>query len=236
MTVLEQNRGPDNGWPAGSLLEMLSPDSRAALLGLGVARTVGDGEILIRELDGSTHVILLSRAIVKITASLENGRTALLGIKLSGDVVGEMAALSGDPRCATVTVCGSGQIRVISKEEFRRYLERHTDAHLALTRMIMHRLRWADQRRVDFNGYSVLIRLARVLDELARTYGRAGEKGLALEVSLTQRELGALVGAQEGTAREELGKLKEQGVIQIGYRRLTVLDQKLLNKIAYEQE
>jgi CRP-like cAMP-binding protein len=223
-------------WPVGSLLDMLSPDGRSTLLKLGVRHQFANGDILIREQEESSHVILLCQAVVKITASLENGRTALLGIKVSGDVVGEMAALCGNPRCATVTACGSANVRILSKDDFCRFLQDYPDAHFALTRMIMQRLRWADQRRVDFNGYPTIIRLARVLDELAGSYGRRDHDGVVFDVGLTQRELGALVGAEEDTARKELRKLKDEGVIRVGYRSITVLDQAMLTKIAYEHD
>ena len=222
------------GWPAGSLARMLSDDSRSALFRLGARHVFGNGDILIREQDQSTHVILLCQAVVKVTASLENGRAALLGIKVSGDVVGEMAAFSGSPRSATVTACGRAVVRIIPRGEFLDYLKKFPDAHFALTRMIMHRLREGNQRRVDFAGYPAIIRLARVLEELASSYGHQTEAGLVLNVGLTQWDLGALVGVEEDTARKELAKLKDRGVIRIGYRSITILDQELLDKIAYE--
>ena len=118
--------------------------------------------------------------------------------------------------------------------EFLDYLKKFPDAHFALTRMIMHRLREGNQRRVDFTGYPAIIRLARVLEELASSYGHQTEAGLVLKVGLTQWDLGALVGVDEDTARKELAKLRDRGVIRIGYRSITILDQELLDKIAYE--
>jgi CRP/FNR family transcriptional regulator, cyclic AMP receptor protein len=44
------------------------------------------------------------------------------------------------------------------------------------------------------------------------------------------------VGVEEDTTRKELGKLKDRGVIKIGYRSITIVDQVLLDKIAYEHE
>lgn len=220
-------------WPAGSLLEMLSAERRPEFLALGRRRAYANGEILLWEQEESDHVVLLLQGLVKITASLENGRTALLGIKISGDVVGEMAALSGSPRCATVTACGPVTVRVITRDDFCRFLRESQEAHFALTRVVMHRLRWADQRRVDFNGYPTLIRLARVLDELAGSYGHRDGDGIVFAVGLTQKELGALVGAEEDTTRKELRKLKDGGVIRVGYRSITVLDPARLTELAY---
>jgi CRP/FNR family transcriptional regulator, cyclic AMP receptor protein len=223
-------------WPVGTLLALVSPASQAGLLGLGVERTYERGETLIRESERSTYVVLLCSAITKVTASIENGRTAFLGIKISGDVVGEMAALSGDLRCATVAACQAARVRLIQQEDFKRYLQDYPDAHLALTRVVMQRLRWADKRRIDFSGYPAYVRLARVLDELADGYGREVAGGITFDVELTQREFGALVGAEEDTARRELRRLCKQRVIRTGYRKVTIIDRSALRAIAYEND
>ncbi len=221
-------------WPAGTFLDMLSPASQDALLALGVPKLYRRGEVMLRESELSDHVVLLERAVVKATVTLENGRVALLSIKVGGDVVGEMAALSGEPRSATVTVCGDARVRVISSGQFQEYLGRYPDANPALTRMIMQTLRWADKRRIDFNGYPAFVRLARVLDELADGYGRRVPEGVTLDLGLTQRELGALVGAEEDTARKELRSLRNRGVIRMGYRTITIVDREVLSTIAYD--
>ncbi|MEU4803110.1 Crp/Fnr family transcriptional regulator [Actinosynnema sp. NPDC023587] len=232
MTVIPTPRA--GTWPAGTFLDLLPPGSQAALLELGVPQAFRRGEVMLREAEESDHVVLLVRAVVKATVTLENGRVALLSIKVGGDVVGEMAALSGEPRSATVTVCGDAHVRVISSVAFREYLNRFPEANLALTRTIMHTLRWADKRRIDFNGYPAFVRLARVLDELADGYGRAVPEGVTVDLGLTQRELGALVGAEEDTARKELRLLRDRGVIRMGYRTITIVDRGVLSSIAYD--
>ncbi|GAA1346667.1 Crp/Fnr family transcriptional regulator [Saccharothrix algeriensis] len=221
-------------WPAGTFLALLSPASQAALLDLGVPKAHRRGDVVLREGERSDHVVLLVRAVAKATVALDNGRVALLSIKVGGDVVGEMAALSGEPRSATITVCSDAHVRLISSAVFQEYLARHSDAGPALTRVIMQTLRWADKRRVDFNGYPASVRLARVLDELAAGYGRAVPGGVTLDLGLTQRELGALVGAEEDTARKELRALRDRGVLRMGYRTITIVDREVLGRIAYD--
>lgn len=219
-------------WPAGTYLDTLAPPGRAALLGLGTPRTFRRGEVMMREGDRSDHVVLLLQALVKVTQALDNGRVALLNIKVGGDVVGEMAFLSGEPRSATVTACLDTRARVVPAAQFQRYLAEFPDANLALTRMIMNTLRWNQQRRVDFNGYPASVRLARVLDHLAEAYGRPGPGGVSLRLGLTQGELGSLVGVEEDTARRELRALRDRGVISMGYRAITVVDRAVLRGMA----
>jgi CRP-like cAMP-binding protein len=221
-----------SGWPAGTYLDTLGPAARTALLDVGAPRTFRRGEVMMREGDRSDHVVLLLQALVKVTQHLDNGRVALLNIKVGGDVVGEMAFLSGEPRSATVTACVDARARVVPAAQFQHYLAEFPDANLALTRMIMNTLRWNQQRRVDFNGYPASVRLARVLDHLADAYGRPGPGGVSLRLGLTQGELGSLVGVEEDTARRELRALRDRGVISMGYRAITVVDRDVLRGMA----
>ena len=69
------------------------------------------GAVLISQGARDMRVYLLepassgSAACVKITACLENGQETLLGIGMSGDVVGEQAVLGQRARSATVVAC-----------------------------------------------------------------------------------------------------------------------------------
>jgi CRP/FNR family transcriptional regulator, cyclic AMP receptor protein len=211
-------------WPRGTLLAVLPPEHRDVLLTLGWPRRYEDHEDLLTEGEESTHVLLFIRASARVTASLENGRVALLGIRVSGDIVGEMAAFDGSPRSATVTACGPADVRVIPREQFIGFLRSCPEANMAVSGMISQRLRWANRRRVDFNGYPCRIRLPRALVELAAAYGHARAEGITFDVGLRQDELATLVGANTDTIGKELRKLQRQKLIRIGYRKIVICD------------
>ena len=194
-------------WPDGSLLSALPSEAVDTLLGMGTKLQLGRGHVLMREGDDSTHVIVLRQGFVKVTAGLENGREALISIRAGGDVVGELSALDGGPRSATVTTCGPARVNRIAAAEFRAFLRQNPDAALAVSRRMADELRFATRRRADFTGCQVGTRLARVLVELADTYGRASCDGIRFAVTLTQQELGAMAGAAEDSVHRELRRL-----------------------------
>ncbi|WP_326611250.1 Crp/Fnr family transcriptional regulator [Streptomyces scopuliridis] len=205
---------------------------RTELLRLGTRCRYLSEEILIREGDRSSHVVLLRSGFAKVTAQLDNGHEALLAIRVSGDVVGEMAAMDEAPRSATVTACGEVVASVVRESDLRLFLRDHPEAALAIARIVSQRLRWANRRRVEFGGYPVKVRLARVLAELALSYGHPVPRGLVIGVDLTQPELAALTGSAEVTIHKALRELREEGLITTGYRRTTVLDLRRLREIA----
>jgi CRP/FNR family transcriptional regulator, cyclic AMP receptor protein len=183
-------------------MAMLTPQSRRKLLSLGTVRSFEANYQLTRQGDRAGSVWLLLDALVKVNARVENGSQTLLAIRVSGDVVGEMAVVSDSTRSADVTTCGRAVVCQLKGELFVGFLRADADASLALGRLAIDRLRWSNQRRLDFAGYETSVCLARVLLTLAERHGRWSPSGVNIGVSVTQSELGGLVGAKEGTVQK----------------------------------
>lgn len=211
-------------WPHGTLLHRLQPGARHELLRLGIRRQALVGEILISEGIRESYVVLLEDGLTKVSAGLPDGRTALLAIRVGGDIVGEMSALNDRPRSATVTTCRTTTYSVIGRDRFRSFLVRHSEAALDLAAMVADRLRWSNQRRVDVTAYPVRVRVARVVVALARCHGRQCPDGVVVDVRLTQQELATICGAAETSIQKVLRELRERGLVETDYRRIVIRD------------
>ncbi|MEG3635212.1 Crp/Fnr family transcriptional regulator [Micromonospora palythoicola] len=219
-------------WPPATLLGRLQPSTRQLLLSVGVQRSVKEAQVLLREGALESHVILLDDALVKVTVSLSDGRDALLAIRVSGDIVGEISALNGTPRTATVTACRPSTIRIVHRNAFRSFLRDNPEAALEVAGIVADRLRWANRRRIDFTSYPVRVRLARVLWELAVAYGQRDPRGVIIDIRLTQNELATLCGAAEISLQKALGGLRADGIVATGYREIIVRDGEALRSVA----
>jgi CRP/FNR family transcriptional regulator, cyclic AMP receptor protein len=102
----------------------------------------------------------------------------------------------------------------------------------AVNRAVVAKLRAANARRIEFAGYDAPTRLARVLRALAVQYGDRTGNRVVIPWPLTQPELASLAAVAEPTAQKALRTLRERGVIETGYRSLTILDLDELNRIA----
>lgn len=176
--------------------------------------------------------MLLRDALAKVTVNMADGRQALLAIRVTGDIVGEISALNDTARTATVTSCGEGLISVIHKREWHPFLHDHPEAALALAKTTAARFRWANRRRIDFASYPARIRLARVLAELSMTHGERVPSGRTVGITLTQPELATLCGAAEPTIEKALRELREAAVLQTGYRQIIIRDLPGLQRFA----
>jgi CRP/FNR family transcriptional regulator, cyclic AMP receptor protein len=223
-------RSAHRRWPTGTLMSRLDPQAADELLHLAAGNVYQPNAVLIRQGAEGTHVYLLERAprgtsaCVKVTATSENGIETLLGIRAAGDIVGEIAVLGRGRRTATVTACSPLIGHPIPKEIFMSFLARRPHAWHAVSLMIADRLDWANHRRLDLAGYDVTVQIARVIVDILDLYGRCSSNTGELGVSLSQPELGSLVGASKEAAAKAVKRLREMGLIETGYRAITVRD------------
>jgi CRP/FNR family transcriptional regulator, cyclic AMP receptor protein len=219
-------------WPRGSLLAKLGEASRDRLLGTGAIREYPADRLLIRMGDPSTFVIVLIEGVVKATSLTPDGKEVLLAVRVGGDLVGEFAALDERPRSANVISCGPVVGCVVGQPDFRVLLRRDDALAQEVNRAVLAKLRFANERRVEFAGYDAQTRVARVLRELAIAYGeRSGDRAI-LNWPLTQTELASLASVAEPTVQKALRKLRDAGIITTGYRSLIVESFTELDKMA----
>jgi CRP/FNR family transcriptional regulator, cyclic AMP receptor protein len=209
-------------WPRASLLASLEEASRDRLLAQGAMRVYPSDRVLIRMGEQSSFVVVLMQGAVKATSLTPDGKEVLLMICVGGDLVGEFAAMYGKPRSSTVTTCGPVVGRVIAQPDFVGMLARDEALARAVNRAVLGKLRFANERRVDFAGYDAHTRVARILRELAVAYGERDGDRVVLNWPLTQIELASLASVAEPTVQKALRRLRAAGVITTGYRSLTV--------------
>ena len=93
-----------------------------------------------------------------------------------------------------------------------------------LLRWIIHRLRLADRRRVDFYALDAMHRLTRLLIELAGGDHRVADVPVEIDLPLTQQELASLIGASRHSVVRALASLRRRGLIATDRGRVTILD------------
>lgn len=219
-------------WPPHTFLGHLdSPTGmRATQLGRQVA--FRRKEVILREGERSEHLLVLLSGVVKIVATTCGGREVLLSLRVSGDVVGELAAMDGAARIATVIACGPAVARKVSAQSWRSFLDGQPAARVALSLVLAERLRMTTRRQIDLGGCTVGERVARVLADFSRLHGRDLPGGRDLGVDLTQPELAAAAGCAEASVHKALMDLRRAGVIVTRYRRQIVVDAAELDRRA----
>ena len=219
-------------WPGRTFLGGLAEATRDELLASGTRHLYRAGETILMEGASGTDVVVLVDGAVKVTQRTDGWRWSFVAIRVGGDLVGEMAAMTGRPRTATVRAAGDVDALVVARTRFRSLLDRHPDATDAFHRMLASRITEATTRTSSFTSVPAGVRLARGLADLMERYGRPGTDGVVIDFELTQLELAALADARETTVQKHLRAWRRGGVLDTGYRVITVRDEDALRRAA----
>lgn len=222
---------PTMAWPTGSFAGRLSSADLQALCGLGRSVRNRAGDLLAHEGQPADGVLLLRRGLVKVVLGDGHGHDHLLGVRGPGELLGELACISGEPHSATVTALSPLWSVKVAATAFTTFLLNRPAVAMQVACLIGGRLRAADRRRIELSSREVSLRLVRVLRDMVRTF-QLGGAGPAPEIPLSQDELAQLINAAEVSVQRALRDLRGRRLVATGYRRvvvpcLTCLDQLL---------
>jgi hypothetical protein len=93
------------------------------LADLTVEKAVSAGDVLFEEGSAGDSMLVIARGAVSISRAAD-GEEQLLAVVGGGDVVGEMALLTGEPRNATARALTTVTLGVVSRSDFNDLLER----------------------------------------------------------------------------------------------------------------
>ena len=99
------------------------------------------GQTLFHEGDNDDSLYILLSGRLGAFVRNEEGKDTLIRQMVSGETVGEMAVLSGEPRSATVVTLRDSEILQLKKAAFTRLIEAHPKALRFITDLLVRRLR-----------------------------------------------------------------------------------------------
>ncbi|MEV4671915.1 MULTISPECIES: Crp/Fnr family transcriptional regulator [Actinomadura] len=228
----------------GSFLADLTAAERADLEARSRVREFERGDTLFSEGEEPGWVAVLLRGRVKAFSYREQGGEALLAVRGPGALLGEVAAIDGLPRSASVAALEPVQTLAIGADEFMAFLQAHGRVSILIMRMLCQRWRDADRKRVEFGMFDATGRVAQRLVELAERFGvpyvprggadeaGTGGESVRITLNLSQEELAGWVGASREAVSKALRTLRRHGWIETGRRRLIVHDLQALRRHA----
>jgi len=181
-------------------------------------------------------VFLLESGLARIYRISESGCETSLGYIAAGEMFGEMTAFGDYPRESFAQAASPAGVWRVGRDAFQRLLASRPGLVIPITRQISARLKRVEARVEDLVVRSVRARVARMVLELAETFGHAEGDHIVVGVPLTQGELATLVGATRQTVNQVLGELTDEGLLGHDRRRIVLFDRDRLTKAASSVE
>jgi len=191
---------------------------------LGAAEMVSKypGTPIFREGDDATAAFLIESGEVEVYRGSEGTRRVVSRVG-SGSVLGDIAMFGGQPYISSAQAVSRVKVFRFDRDRLLPELARHPAICMRWLVAGLRQLEETQRRVIHLMHKTVLSQVADLLGEEADKRG---------EVRLSQTTISTLLGVSRQSVNEALGRLKEQGTIETGYRSIRVLDADKLASIA----
>lgn len=215
-------------------LDRLERSSAQAVLARGFPRAYRVRQLVTSEGERSQEVVLIRRGWVDIVKGNVDGREMVIAQRGEGEIIGELSAIDGLPRTATVRAATDVEATVVASGDFLELIDQVPGLSRAIMTHLAARVRQASGGLLELG---VADGTSRVCGHLVALLDRnsVGLDNTCESTSVyigSQERLGQVVGLHRSTLVKILSELKGLGVIGTGRGIITILDAQGLRKLA----
>lgn len=169
--------------------------------------------VLFVEGQAPRGVYVLCRGRVKLTMNSSEGKTLIVRIRESGEILGLHATLSGHPYELTAEALQPCQIDFIRRDDFLRLMRDHPAVSAAVIRQLSERYRQACQE-IRYLGLSrtATEKVAQFLLESSE-HAQETNQGKRFHLGLTHEEISQMIGISRETVTRTLSDFKNRKLI-----------------------
>lgn len=129
-----------------SLFVGLPPADLQPIAAIAEEHAYADGDVIAAQGDrgDAMHIIVTGDVSVRVRGDIGNGgderADRVVAVRSAGDVVGEMAVITNEPRVATLVATGAVRVLTIARPQFESILRERPETALAVIRVLCQRL------------------------------------------------------------------------------------------------
>lgn len=195
-------------------------------------RNIPKKEIIYRPEDENETMFILKKGRVRIFKLSADGKMITLAILKDGDIFGAMSVIKGGVLSAYAETLDDSYICAIQQEDFVKLIKGMPQLALGLIEKINDRLKEAEDRIEDLVFRGVPGRIASILLKLTEQFGKSKPEGTQISFKITHQELADMVGATRETVTVILNDFRNDKIITIDEKYITILDEDTLKEWA----
>lgn len=181
------------------------------------------GRTLVERGSRSTDVFFLLEGRAEVLVYSSTGREVVVNTMGPGDVVGEIAALDGEPRSASVVAVSDLQVLVMRANDFMTCIESSPAAGVWLARRLASGIRRLTEQVFELSALNVQTRIHCELLRLAQK-GESHNGVIDIRPALTHAQIATRVGTHREAVTREMQALSDMGIIRYTRGSLAILD------------
>ena len=173
------------------------------------------GALLFMEKQDPRGVFVLCAGQVKLSISSSAGKTLILRIAKSGEILGLMATMAGSPYEVTAETLHPCQVAFIRRDDFSHFVAKHPEAYQGAVRQLSTLYSGAcEQLRTVGLSASAPEKLARLLLDWSAD-AKATKQGTQIKVPLTHEEIAEFIGTTRETVTRTLSEFKSRQLVTL---------------------
>jgi CRP/FNR family transcriptional regulator, dissimilatory nitrate respiration regulator len=199
----------------------LPPADLRIIAELAVVKSLERGDYLFREGDPSHGFYVVQTGSINVHRVNQAGKEQVIHVFRAGESLAEAALATDSGYPADARAIEPSQVLLIQKAGFLGLLRRQPELSLRMLGAMSLHLRVLVSQLEDLTLKDVETRLANWL--VRRCPDRQSEQPFKIELNMTKRVLAAELGTVSETLSRTLAKFREQNLIEVQGKQLTVL-------------
>lgn len=167
----------------------------------------------------------LASGSVRSFISSSSGEERVLTVHRAGDLMGEASFFDGCPRVTSAMALEDCLILTVDRGQLDAAFQHHPELALPMLQHLARTVRMLS----DHVGASSLPAQQRIVRWLLNQ-PEVGDGS----IRTTHEEIGQAVGLSRVTVSRVLGELSDQGLVELGYRSVTIMERAQLKDVAFE--
>ena len=183
-------------------------------------------EVIFHQGDDSRVLYVVMKGKVRIFSISPAGNETSIRIFSSYEMIGEFAAIDGEPRSTTAQAVEDCTLLEMDQAVFMRCFREMPELAMGLIRQLVEKLRWTTAYAESIAQYDTAGRLLHIILHYNDVLGKEIEAGkrYELDLSMNQTDLASLVGARREWVNRILRNWKKRDLIDYKHGKIIILD------------
>lgn len=213
-----------------AVLNTLSPEVLDEVLSSCKVRTFEKNEQIVRQMDTDNNIYFIESGGLGVAMFSDSGREVFYSELEAGDNFGELSAIDGGPRSASVTALCKSTLTVMPFATFHDLMHKSTSVNITLLKQQAGRIRRLTERVYEFSTLYVDDRIRAELLRMAHKY--IDLDGVArIPSPPTHAQLANRLSCNREAVSRELKRLENRGIMYKKGGRWIIPDCEILQKM-----
>ncbi len=196
-----------------------------------ICQTFKKGQTIFEEGTYPHGLYCINSGKIKVTQTGVDGKEHIVHLSKDGDVMGYRAVLSGDKYSCSAIALETSSICFIPTKVFISMVEKDPKLAFKIINLFSNELKTAERNITNIAQKTVKERLAQGILLLKESYGLEADN-LTLNIVMTREDIANIVGTARETVIRLLFEMDREGTIGLEGKKIKILDQNKLLRLA----